>query len=137
MDPNLNNLVNKRKRTPPSPEAKARAKERWTTWKVNNAERHRANARAWAKANPTRVWLHGVKRKFGVSAEQVEQLRNQQGEKCAICRAPLADRPNVDHCHSTGKVRGLLCRPCNLSLGGFKDSLEILLNAALYLEQHK
>ena len=51
---------------------------------------------------------------------------------CDICRDPI-DVIHLDHCHATGKVRGLLCRYCNHGLGQFKDSISRLLNAAEYL----
>ena len=55
-----------------------------------------------------------------------------QGGKCAICNGVMA-RVNIDHSHKTGKRRGLLCTSCNTSLGKFKDSPEILMNAINYL----
>lgn len=58
-----------------------------------------------------------------------------QQAKCAICDTKPDKYPGlvVDHCHTTGKVRGLLCTKCNLGLGHFKDNKEALAKAALYL----
>lgn len=58
----------------------------------------------------------------------------EQKENCAICKKPNK-RLHVDHCHSTGKVRGLLCYNCNNGLGRFKDNKTYLLDAASYLDQ--
>lgn len=75
---------------------------------------------------------------YGLSSEDYANLLLAQGGQCAICHA---DQPggrhgwNVDHDHKTGRVRGLLCRACNMSLGGFKDDVEILLSAVRYLEE--
>lgn len=68
-------------------------------------------------------------------------LLEQQNGRCAICKTkdPSSRRKSssyfcVDHCHFTGKVRGLLCSPCNSALGFFKDKKENLLEAISYLD---
>ena len=79
------------------------------------------------------IWL-----KYGISLEQVELTLAGQGGACAICRVPLAmDEGNVDHCHETGVVRGVLCRPCNLGLGFFRDNEDSLKKAARYVRTHR
>lgn len=65
----------------------------------------------------------------------------KQGEACAICRrkfskASLRAQDNIDHDHSTGSVRAILCGYCNVGLGQFKDSPSLLRAAADYLERH-
>lgn len=69
-------------------------------------------------------------------------LSKEQNEKCKVCNQPETYLDNktrklhklvVDHCHTTGTVRGLLCRNCNLGLGHFKDNPELLLKASIYL----
>jgi hypothetical protein len=79
-------------------------------------------------------------RRYGISAEQYQELFNAQNGVCAICGNPetrihkgVVARLSVDHDHITGTVRGLLCQPCNLGLGGFKDEIELLSNAIDYL----
>ena len=57
----------------------------------------------------------------------------EQANGCAIC-GNSDKRLHVDHDHATGKVRGLLCMECNVSLGKFKDSPELLRKAIVYLE---
>lgn len=84
-----------------------------------------------------------VKKKYGISALQYRRLCERQKYKCAICRTQLpkidlyTDGPkrelHVDHCHTTGKVRGLLCTLCNTGLGMFKDDTERLQSAIAYL----
>lgn len=79
---------------------------------------------------------YGVWRRFGMHPNQYEAMRVAQGGKCAICRgAPSRDRLHVDHDHGTGQIRGLLCEGCNLALGKFKDSPEILEQAAAYVRR--
>lgn len=57
----------------------------------------------------------------------------RQGGRCAICRTKIS-KPLLDHDHEKGTLRGALCRTCNLGLGGFCDSPELLRRAASYLE---
>ena len=75
----------------------------------------------------------------GVSAEQYRVAKILQGFQCAICGIEedrLTKALSADHCHKTGKFRGLLCMQCNSALGNFKDSLEILDNTKKYLLLH-
>lgn len=84
-------------------------------------------------------------RKYGISRSDYEAMLEQQGNCCAICGCHESEnevdsklsRPRklaVDHCHVTGKVRGLLCSTCNKCLGMAKDSPTILRKAAMYVE---
>lgn len=70
---------------------------------------------------------------YGISVEEYEFMVQLQKGKCDICGVKPA-KLNVDHCHSTDKVRGLLCRSCNRALGLFKDDKEVLLRAAEYID---
>lgn len=64
-------------------------------------------------------------------------MRKKQKDKCAICSAPLGKSPHVDHCHSKGHIRGLLCNNCNVGLGLFNDNIGSLKAAVVYLKQHQ
>ena len=57
-----------------------------------------------------------------------------QENKCQICKQEFFHTPYIDHCHTTGQVRGLLCRNCNTGLGYFKDNTEFLTSAIEYLK---
>lgn len=72
------------------------------------------------------------KGKYGLTPKQFYILLEVQNYKCKICREDL-EVPCVDHCHDTGRVRGLLCRNCNLGIGYFKDNIELLDYAKDYL----
>lgn len=80
-----------------------------------------------------------LRRLYGVDTDDVQRFLIEQNGKCPICNGILdpdgirASRPYVDHCHETGKVRGLLCHHCNTGLGYFKDSRERLEAAVAYL----
>ena len=70
---------------------------------------------------------------YGLTPEDVQALWESQGRRCAICgRSNI--KFHVDHCHSTGRIRGLLCSNCNTAIGLFGDDPERLRSAALYLE---
>ena len=94
-------------------------------------------ARTWRKANPDKHRDHvkktTLKRRYGLSLEQFNQMIIAQDGLCAICSNDIADYPYVDHNHVTGNVRKLLCMNCNSGLGQFKDSPELLQKAVDYL----
>lgn len=73
-------------------------------------------------------------RLYNLSKEHYIKLKEKQNSKCAIC---LIEDVNsslcIDHDHKTKKIRGLLCKHCNLGLGKFKDNRQFLLRAYLYL----
>lgn len=74
-----------------------------------------------------------LKRLYGISLEERNQLAANQGNKCAIC---LGEKPlQVDHCHTTNKIRGLLCLPCNTAIGKLKESEDIMMRAIEYLKK--
>ena len=72
--------------------------------------------------------------RYGITVEQYEAMLEQQGGVCAVCgRSDLEF--HIDHDHSTGVVRGVLCGLCNKGLGQFKDSPDLLEAAAAYLRR--
>lgn len=75
---------------------------------------------------------------FGISLGEYEGMLKQQHGRCALCLAiPQCDqksRLHVDHCHATGKIRGLLCSKCNTGIGLLQDSPELMRRAAEYVE---
>lgn len=75
-------------------------------------------------------------RLYGLSPEAFQLMILLQKNACGICKEPFLEKlPCVDHCHATGKVRGILCNLCNQAIGMFKDSPAILREAADYLER--
>jgi hypothetical protein len=76
---------------------------------------------------------------YGITTAQFDDLLAAQGGKCAICGTSdwpgKGNRPHVDHCHTGGGVRGILCHFCNLGLGNFRDDPERLRRAIEYLER--
>jgi len=84
------------------------------------------------------ILRYSIKTRYDMSVEDYETLLNKQNGVCAICGSESSghkskNRLSVDHCHSTGKVRGLLCSHCNSALGHFKDSPILISKALDYL----
>jgi hypothetical protein len=77
--------------------------------------------------------LGHLKRTFGLAPEDLAALIEAQAGTCAICDGPPQ---HIDHDHATGKVRGVLCGPCNMGLGQFQDDPARLRTAATYLDRH-
>lgn len=80
---------------------------------------------------------------FGIDRDQWEDLRHSAMDRCQICGVHESDVRNkktkhyglyIDHCHTTSKVRGLLCHSCNLVLGHSKDNISLLEKAISYLK---
>lgn len=82
-------------------------------------------------------WMRNIELKYGITKEDYLKMREDQNDCCAICgihESKLDKRLHTDHCHTTGKVRGLLCNKCNTSLGQFESDPGLLLVAYEYLK---
>ncbi|MFC9929387.1 endonuclease VII domain-containing protein [Streptomyces sp. NPDC127190] len=99
-------------------------------------ERNKSSSDGWAsycracRAERNRVSY--FKRKYGLTEAERDLLVASQGGVCCICLA--APPAHVDHCHETGRVRGVLCFSCNAALGQFKDRPDAIRRAAAYVE---
>ena len=101
-----------------------------------NRETHLRIARETNRRNPDGRWAARILLVYGLTVEQYGTILASQGGVCAICQGPGKDRHlAVDHCHQTGVVRGLLCRPCNTAIGQLGDTAEHLQRAADYLRK--
>lgn len=94
--------------------------------------------KAWLLRNQHRIAAinrHSrLRRDYGITPEYYNEMIAAQGNACAICKEPFGDStPYVDHDHSSGWVRGLLCTNCNTVIGLAKDSPDILESAARYV----
>jgi hypothetical protein len=107
---------------------------------LNGACRKCRNKKAikWQRLNPKAKRNTHLKSKFGITVEQFDSMLAAQNYCCAIC---MSTDPkgrgtfHVDHCHTTGQIRGLLCHDCNTGIGKFKDSPDALKKAVDYLER--
>ena len=109
-------------------------------------EREKESGVRYKERNPDVAKNGHLKRNYGITLDQYRELIRCQNNRCAICKKEetgVDSKKNklkdlsVDHCHKTGKVRGLLCFKCNASLGKFEDSIELLSNAIDYLKKSK
>lgn len=93
-------------------------------------------AKQWRKDNPDKVKNNDLRTRFNITLEDYNIMYENQNGCCAICNKHSIDEKQalaVDHCHDTGKVRGLLCKQCNMGIGSLKDSTELLKKAITYL----
>lgn len=112
---------------------------------------YRETNRARARARRVRAVAEGtvqewdrnahLSKRYGITLVEWEEMFNRQGRCCAICRSSDPRRKSggwaTDHDPKTGKVRGVLCSPCNKGLGCFLDEPEVLRAAILYLEAQR
>jgi hypothetical protein len=84
------------------------------------------------------TWASRIRREYGLHPSGYNQMLVEQNKACAICKKPVEPNKklNVDHCHKSQKVRGLLCFKCNTILGLANDDPSILTNAISYLNKH-
>lgn len=108
--------------------------ERMREWRKNHPGRDAEIARRYRKRNSRDLLKQQLLRYYGIAVEVYDILYRRQQGKCAIClNPPKKHRLCVDHCHKTGKIRGLLCRRCNAGLGLLQDSKKIIRRALKYL----
>jgi hypothetical protein len=111
------------------------------TWSEAKKERNRNRQRLYRAAHPERVKNTMLKRQYGITMADYLAMHNKQSGLCAICSRPetavIRGRPislAVDHCHTTGAVRRLLCSKCNLGIGSFNHDRDLLAKAIKYLD---
>lgn len=109
------------------------------TYSRANPEKIKALYKAYYGTYPEKTFANKLKNRYSLTLKDYYALLEHQNGVCAICGeiCITQERLSVDHDHLTGKVRGLLCRRCNLGLGHFQDSFEIISRAAEYLKSHK
>lgn len=110
------------------PRVRADAVERVRRWRIANPDHH----------------LHLQVSRYGITAADYRAMLEQQGGVCFICRQPERPMPNgrlprlaVDHDHTTGAIRALLCRRCNHLIGAVNEDPSLLVAARDYLEAFK
>lgn len=81
-------------------------------------------------------WRLSLKKRFGMTPDDYMRMLDRQNGVCGICgRTNGQKKLCVDHCHATGRVRGLLCTKCNKGLGIFDDDVTRIVRAAEYLKE--
>lgn len=109
-------------------------------YRDNNKE-HLKKKRKERQSNPMSATIDfesHLKRKYNISLIDYNLLLEKQNGVCAICKntCSVFPRLSVDHCHITGKVRGLLCNYCNVAIGSFREDPEIIKSAMQYVQSH-
>ena len=113
-------------------------------WRVDNPKKLKAHNAKWLADNREKGKAIARKSKYGLSDFEYNRMSDSQGFSCAICRR-TPEEPSmkkaktlcIDHCHTTSKVRGLLCNACNRGMGMMGDSITTLRNAIQYLLDHQ
>lgn len=95
---------------------------------------HNARGRATVKKLHGNSRHYHLRQRFGIGADEVEEMIKSQGGLCAICREEPATQVDHDHRDSVG-VRGILCDGCNGGLGAFEDDPELIQRAIDYIEK--
>ena len=110
-------------------------KQRYKDWYTKNSEKTRLRVSTWQKANPQKMREMDLNAKYKITLEQYDQMHAEQNGCCAICNTHESKLKTlvVDHNHSTGQVRGLLCHYCNTSIGFLRDRPHLARAAAKYL----
>lgn len=137
--------------------------ERHRKWRIKNRDKIREYAKntaykykeridryskRWVAENREKLQVYrkeyGLKVKYGMDLKQYAKMLYDQKEVCAICEQKETRQLKgklqslaVDHDHRTGKVRGLLCCSCNRAIGMFRESLQVIKRAVLYMERNK
>lgn len=126
------------------------AKTAYDQWREDNRDKvneRMRNVRAeWTEERRahSRVWQRDYNReknrfrKYGLTKEDYLRMVDEQNGMCAICQKPYdweTSALHIDHCHVTGRVRGLLCHSCNKGLGHFYDDVANLARAVDYLKK--
>lgn len=119
------------------PEDPQRRKETAKTYYRDNQEEIQKKNSEWTQANPDKLFRAQLFRLYEMTLEEWTELLIQQLGLCALCGVQMdgPNEPMVDHCHLTGKVRGLLCGGCNTGLGMFEDCIDLLKLAVKYLRE--
>lgn len=122
------------------PAVRKNQRKGWDTMNKDKLAEYQRKAR---KKDPERFKSYDLKSDFGITIVEYNDMFKKQRGLCLICDQPekikhQSGRPKalaVDHCHTTGKVRGLLCWVCNTGIGKLQDNPKLLRKAADYIEK--
>lgn len=108
-------------------------------WRDNNKEKIKAYSDKYRAKSKAKVTSYHLIKKYGLTSADKMALLASQGNVCAVCGS--SDPGNkygwqLDHCHKTNKVRGVLCNGCNIALGACKENVVTLTKLIEYVERH-
>lgn len=121
-----------------NPEYAERQRENSRKWHQENKEKLSLYYKEYREKNPVdseEEYFRWIKRKYGVSKEEYTNLLNECHRKCKLCHRPphKGKRLHLDHCHTSKKIRGLLCTRCNWYLHTIEKDKDILERIKTYL----
>lgn len=129
-----------------SEERNAYMRRYYSNYTPEELDKRKAAQKNWRENNKEHLWSKRLLSSYGITGEDWKRMYADQEGSCAICKTAI-QKPlgrgneqydaHVDHCHTSGKVRALLCSKCNRGLGLFLDSAESLRAAADYVERFR
>lgn len=117
------------------PEFKAKHAERYKAWAIANPEKNKMRCKQYRIEKPDRHAIYGIRSLYKVSLIEAAQLFERKKHGCEACGSHT--KPAIDHNHTTGTVRGVLCQGCNLAVGYSYENPATLRALANYLESHQ
>lgn len=125
-------------------ENKEKVNEQNKIWAENNIEKMKSYKNKNYHKNPTKSRKIRLCSKYKLTHEEYEILMEQAGTNCPICETLFdwenrnkGNRPCIDHCHKSNKIRGIICGKCNAAMGSFNDDISILEKAIQWLNKHE
>lgn len=121
-----------------NPEKIKASMDKWRAKPGSREKQVQASTR-WQAEHPEqakRIRLRGQLKQYGLTIEQFEEIEQLQQGRCAICSKVPSRRLDVDHNHTTGVVRQLLCANCNTAVGLLQEDPSLALKLAEYLQRH-
>lgn len=115
-------------------------KRKVTLEKYNNKPERKQRMREYYQNNKDKSKDRMLRRNYGISLEEYNSMLEEQNGNCYVCGKHHTQQKNslsVDHCHTTGAVRRLLCSNCNTSLGLLKENIESVKKLIRYIEENK
>ena len=108
-------------------------RRRQKAYKKRTPEKQKSYKRKHYSSEKSRDY--SLRYRYGMTLDQFNTMFEKQDRRCALCKSDKSDGKNfvVDHCHKTGKIRGILCSYCNRALGMLKDDPDMLSRAIIYL----
>lgn len=117
----------------------------------DNKESYNQSQKKYRENNPEKVLCYRLRNAYGIDLQEYTRMYEEQGKKCTVCCDELVhgldcmskSDPNwirraiVDHCHTTGKVRDLICTRCNTALGLLREDIKIFKGAIKYIKKHE
>ena len=115
----------------------ARGREMNSIWEKSEKARSAQQKYRSSEKAKNNVRNRHLKRVFGITQDEYLKMLSSQNERCAICEKHYSyqnRRLDIDHDHETGKIRGLLCNPCNRAIGRFEHNTMLMKKAINYLK---